>query len=312
LQGSKTYSTERLFVKGYKYVAIGGYVPDHNVLCKLKFDFLVIVEKDDATLLDDLLNTHFQSKLSRDMTKTESVDGGMPIFGQSFEDAGGSKDDYRAIRLKMKGKLDKYGVYVPKARITGVNGELVEDLSTLQGRQAVFFCELYFIKTASADSITYNWSVNIFAMSVRDQIDWLAESTVPENQMDEVGVMLDSIGGDVSSFFSSSSKKKPIVAVGDEVNGDDVSSEKPTDEGHGEFNTPSPQKIKVEPTSAKRKTIQDSGLKTKKSKGTSGVSGRKKLGFADKDKSLKSKQKSKEGTKEKTKKKKTKTMQNQD
>jgi hypothetical protein len=139
LQGSKTYSTERLFIKGYKYVAIGGYVPDHNVLYKLKFDFLVIVEKDDATLLNDLLNTHFQSKLSRDMTKTESVDGGMPVFGQSFEDAGGVKDDYRAIRLKMKGKLDKYGAYVPKARITDTAGELVLDLNTLQGRQAVFF-----------------------------------------------------------------------------------------------------------------------------------------------------------------------------
>jgi hypothetical protein len=146
-------------------------------------------------------------------------------------------------------------------------------------------------------------------MSVRDHIDWLAESTVPENQMDEVGVMLDSIGGDVSSFFSSGSKKNPIVIVGDEErdadSDDHVSMQKTQDEGHGEFNTPSPEKAKTTPKSVKRKPNQDSDLKTKRPKGTSASSGRKKLGFADQDK-----QESKRGTKEKKKKKKT--SQNQD
>ena len=67
------YATERCYLRGTKYLAIGGYVSGSDVQLKQKFDLPVILENDDYTILDQLLNTHVKSKLGRDMKPTESA-----------------------------------------------------------------------------------------------------------------------------------------------------------------------------------------------------------------------------------------------
>ena len=210
----------------------------------------VILEQADYVSLNHVLNNHVKRKLSRDMATSESIDAGSPIFGQKFKDADQDSKNFHAIRLKMKAKVDQWGDYITRSRMYQQDGTPFTDLATLRCSKAVICCELYFIKETNGTACSYRWSVNIIGLNLcEEKVAWLEESTIPENQKDELAMLLSSVG-DTSSFFNSGCEAKRTSAEGKKdateqsmvILSDEGKKDEPKEQD--EFGTPSPKKTK--------------------------------------------------------------------